>query len=79
MIKKLTLLTAIACLAVATANAGWLYLVPDYSVYGLRDQAGVLHCFQADQARYDQRTRVYQILVLGRWLTVGEDVFQLTD
>jgi hypothetical protein len=73
MIKKL-LTIATACLIIATAHAGWLYLVPDYTVYGFRDGAGVLHAFEADQARYDQRTRIYQVLINDHWLTVGEDV-----
>ena len=47
MIKKtLILLTVIACMTVATANAGWLYLVPDYNWFGYRDRNGVLHVWR---------------------------------
>jgi hypothetical protein len=79
MIKKLLTLTALVSLTIATANAGWLYLIPNFDVYGYRDRSGVLHCFEADAARYDQRTRVYEVRIGGRWLVVGADIYQLTD
>jgi hypothetical protein len=77
MTKKLTILTTVAYLTIATAQAGWIYLVPSFDVFGYRDRSGVLHAFQADQARFDQRMRIYQAQIHGRWLTVGEDVCQL--
>jgi hypothetical protein len=73
----LSAVLAIACLTIATANAGWIYLVPTFDWYGFRDSNGVLHSFQADAARYDQRTRDYQIQIRGHWLSVGRDVFKL--
>jgi hypothetical protein len=79
MKKTLLTILATACLAVATAHADWIYLVPDDTVYGFRDCAGVPHVFETEQARYDQRTRIYQVLIRGPWLTVGEYVYQLTD
>jgi hypothetical protein len=49
MIKKiLTMLTAIAYLTIATANAGWLYLAPGFNYFGFRDRDGVLHAWQAE-------------------------------
>jgi hypothetical protein len=57
----------------------WIYLHPDFNAFGYRDRSGVLHAWQADAARYNQRTRLYQVQINGRWLTVGVDVFQLTD
>jgi hypothetical protein len=63
----------------ATAHAGWLYLAPRFDYYGFRDSNGVLHSFQADAARYDQRSRDYQVLIHGRWLTVGQQIFRLTE
>jgi hypothetical protein len=47
MIKKFFILTTLACLTVATAQAGWIYLVPGYDLFGYRDRNGVLHVFQA--------------------------------
>ena len=66
-------------MTVATANAGWLYLVPDYNWFGYRDRNGVLHVWRADQARYDSQTRDFQVVIRGHWLSVGRDVDQLTD
>jgi hypothetical protein len=80
MIKKtLILLMAIAALIATNVNAGWIYLAPDYHYFGFRDRDGVLHTFQADQARYNNVTRDYQVRIRGRWLSVGRDVDQLTD
>lgn len=78
--KVLALLTMLAALAIApTANAGWLYLVPDYTWFGYRDRAGVVHAAQADAARYNNVTRDYQVQIGGRWYSVGRDVDRLTD
>jgi hypothetical protein len=57
----------------------WTYLVPDFNVFGFRDSSGVLHAWRADQARYNHATRDYQVLIRGHWLSVGRDVYQLTD
>jgi hypothetical protein len=59
--------------------SAWTYLVPDFNYFGFRDTNGVLHAWQADQARYDRATRDYQVRIGGRWLSVGRDIFQLTD
>jgi hypothetical protein len=40
--KTLLILIAIACLLIATAHAGWVYLVPDYNWFGYLDGRGVL-------------------------------------
>jgi hypothetical protein len=78
--KLITLLTAIACMTIATGNAGqWLYLAPTFDYYGYWDSNGVLHAWQADQARYDQRTNDFQVQIRGRWLSVGSQIFQLTN
>jgi hypothetical protein len=70
----------IACLLIASsAHAGWLYLVPGYDWFGYRDPSGVLHAWQAEKARYDQSSKVYQVKIHGRWLTVEEDVFKLSQ
>jgi hypothetical protein len=61
----------------ATANAGWLHLAPSFDWYGYRDRSGVLHAWQADAARYE--TRDYQVQIRGCWLSVGKDVYRLTD
>jgi hypothetical protein len=79
MKKLLTLLTIYVFVMIANTYAGWIYLVPGYDWFGYRGRDGVLHAWQADEARYDQATRVYQVKINGRWLTVGEDVEQLTD
>jgi hypothetical protein len=79
MTKTFAMLAAIACMLITTANAGWLYLVPDFSWFGYLDGRGVPHQFQADAARYDQRSRDYQVQIRGHWLRVGRDVFRLTD
>jgi hypothetical protein len=65
--------------ALHTCRADWIYLVPSYDYFGYRDSSGVLHAWQADGARYNNNTRVYQVQINGRWLSVGEDIFQLTD
>jgi hypothetical protein len=57
----------------------WMYLTPDYNWFGYLDEDGVLHRFQADDARYDRATNDYQVLIRGRWLTVGTDISRLTD
>jgi hypothetical protein len=53
------MLIVIACLTIATAHAGWLYLTPGFDYFGFRDREGVLHAWQADRARYDRRTHDY--------------------
>jgi hypothetical protein len=63
----------------ATADAGWTYLNPGFDYFGFRDRNGVLHSFQADQARYNRARNDYQVLIRGRWLFVGRDIYQLTD
>jgi hypothetical protein len=69
----------IAALMIATnAHAGWVYLVPGYDYFGFRDRDGVLHAWQADAARYNPRTHDYEVMIDGRWLSVGRDVFRLT-
>jgi hypothetical protein len=79
IINPLVTLLAATALTITTAAAGWVYLVPGYDWYGFRDRDGVMHAWQADEARYDQRTRDFQVLINGRWLTVGRDIDQLTD
>jgi hypothetical protein len=63
----------------ATTSTAWTYLQPDYNYFGYRDSNGVLHAWQADQARYNSQTRDYQVLIQGHWLSVGAHVFRLTD
>ena len=77
--KTLVLLLTIDSLIIATAHAGWLYLVPDYNYFGYLDGRGVLHTFQADAARYDRATNDYQVEINGHWLSVGRDVDKLTN
>jgi hypothetical protein len=73
-------LIVIVCLMIATnAHAGWIYLVPDYNYFGFRDRNGVLHAWQGDQARYNNVPRDYQVQINGHWLSVGRDIYQLTD
>jgi hypothetical protein len=70
----------IAAIAIVeTAHANWLYLNPGFGFYGYRDSYGVLRAWQADAARYDQRTRDFQVEIHGHWLSIGRDVEQLTD
>ena len=76
---KIILLAVIAGLTIASADAGWVYFYPDFNWFGYRDRNGVLHSFQADQARYNNQTRDYEVLIRGRWLSVGSDIFQLTN
>jgi hypothetical protein len=74
------LLTAlIAILMIQIAHAEWQYLAPGFEWYGYRDREGVLHSFQPAEARYDSQTRDFQVLVGGRWLSVGREIFRLTD
>ena len=70
-LKTLITLTMVAFLTITHATAGWVYLYPSFDWYGYRDQYGVLHAFQADGARYDNVSKVYQVKIHGRWLTVG--------
>ena len=75
MIKNpLALLIAIAALTITTADANWVYLTPGFDWYGYRDAYGVTHAWQADAARYD-----FQVEIHGRWLSVGTDIYQLSD
>ena len=62
----------------ANSNA-WTYLHPDYNWFGYRDGNGILHAWRADEARYNNVTKDYQVQIHGRWLSVGVDVYQLTD
>jgi hypothetical protein len=73
--KILIVLTTIAGLTIA----GLTYLNPGFDYFGCRDRSGVLHAWQADQARYDNVTRDYQVRIRGHWLSVGRDIDQLTD
>jgi hypothetical protein len=63
----------------ATQQSSWTYMYPDFNYFGYRDGNGVLHSFRAEQARYNPSTKDYQVQIHGRWLSVGRDIFQLTD
>jgi hypothetical protein len=76
--KKLTLTAIVSLIIATTAHAGWIYLYPDFNWFGYRDRSGVLHAWQADEARYNNVTRDYQVEINGHWLSVGQDVYQLT-
>ena len=72
-------LLVVYAVIITTAHAGWTYLVPNYDWFGYRDRSGVLHAWQADEARYDPVTREYQVLIGRHWLRVGTDVDRLSD
>jgi hypothetical protein len=72
--------SAFAAITDGTTNPdAWTYLVPDFNWFGYRDGNGILHAWRADQARYDRQTRDYQVLIRGHWLSVGTEIYQLTD
>jgi hypothetical protein len=77
---RLAILTALIALSmIANAMAGWVYLAPGFSRYGYRDSRGVLHVFEPEHARYDPSTRDFQVFVGGRWLSVGREIYRLTE
>ena len=80
MIKKtLITLAAVAGLTITNAVPGWVYLYPNFNWFGYRGLEGVLQAWQADQARYNNVPRDYQVQINGHWLSVGRDIYQLTD
>jgi hypothetical protein len=79
MKKLLILILALYVVVITTANAGWTYLAPNYDWFGYRDRSGVLHAWQADEARYDRSTKTYEVLINGEWWVVGEDVERISN
>ena len=55
-----------------------MLLLTGFDWFGFRDRTGVLHAWQSDAARYDWRTKDYQVQIRGHWLSVGSDVYRLT-